>query len=272
MKRNVSNLVLVACIIAALCGGMAPVAFAQEGPLDDQLENYWTVDRDLPVVQNRKHERAGRFGIGILVGMMSSEPFWWYLPVGGRLTYFFSNQLGLELGGQYMGGGCSDINDCSAGPFTQTTEIHRFFETRLEESFNPHTDLEDRFMWRANATLLWNPLYGKWSFLNNKLSHFDFNVALGGGAVSVFRPNFLRTDASATITPELVWGGGIHFFMSKSFVLRADGRFYVYSAADTPSKRKGYDPQDQAQTSDSASFTRRLAMPSEFQLGLTYLF
>ncbi len=255
---------LTAAAFAALVAS-ASTATAQER-LEKELENYWTVERDLPVVQDRLFERSGRFGIGVYTGLMSSEPFWWYIPVGGRLTYFLNNHVGLELGGQYTG------SAGNAGPFSQPTEIHNFAAGELEDAFDPDTDLEDRFLWRANAMLLWNPLYGKWSFLNNKLGHFDFNFALGGGAVSVLRPDFRRTEATTVITPELIFGGGVHFFLSKSFILRADGRFYVYEGADTPSHRADYDPQDQARVSDKSSFFRRLQVPSEFQLGLTYLF
>lgn len=252
--------------LAILMASTAAPATAQNDPLEDELENYWTVERDLPVVQDRLHERAGRFGVGLYTGMMSSEPFWWYIPVGGRLTYFFNNHVGVELGGQYTG------SESSAGPFTQPTEIHSFFADRLQDGFDPDTDLEDRFLWRANAVLLWNPLYGKWSFLNNKLSHFDFNLAIGGGVVSVLRPDYFRAEASSTIAPEFTFGGGIHFFLSRNLLLRADGRLYVYEGADTPSQRADYDPQDQAAVSDESSFLRRLQVPTEFLLGLTFLF
>lgn len=263
MRTRMKICMAVATFAALVTSTSAATA---QDPLEKELENYWTVERDLPVVQDRLHERAGRFGLGIYTGMMSSEPFWWYVPVGGRLTYFLNNHIGLELGGQYTG------SAGSAGPFTQSTEIHDFFANRLGDAFDADTDLEDRFLWRANATLVWNPLYGKWSFLNNKLSHFDFNLAIGGGAVSVLRPDFRRTEATTTITPELVAGGGVHFFMSKRLLLRADGRVYLYQGADTPSRRANYDPRDQAAVSDSSSFLKRLQVPSEFQLGLTYLF
>lgn len=252
------------CAMALLT--VASSTAAAQSSIDQELENYWTVDRELPVVQSRLYEPGGRFGLGLYSGLMSSEPYYWYIPVGGRLTYFFNNHAGVEVGGQYTG------SAGSPGPFTQTTEIHDFFVGELQAGFDPDTDLDDRFLWRANATLLWAPLYGKWAFLNNKLSHFDFNLAIGAGAVSVLRPDYQRSEASTVITPELVFGGGAHFFLSQHFVLRTDGRFYVYQGADTPSARADYNPQDQARTSTESSFFRRLQVPAEFQLGLTYLF
>lgn len=257
----------LSAVAALVVATLATAAGAQDSEaIDRQLDSYWSVERDLPTIQEKLYSRDGRFGVGVYAGMLSSEPFYWYVPVGGRLSYFFSDHVGLEVGGQYMG------SESDPGPLTNETEIHDFFVAELEDNFDPATDLEDRFLWRANAVLVWNPLYGKWAFTKNKLTHFDINLVLGGGAVSVLRPNYERTEASTIITPELVWGGGVHFFLSRKILLRADGRFYTYVGADTPSTRDGYEPGDDTSASDDPSFFRRLQVPSEFQLGLTFLF
>lgn len=254
-------------VAALLVLAVAPTASAQENdPLGDQLDNYWTAERDLPVLQEKLFSRDNRFGIGVYGGMLSSEPFYWYIPVGGRLSYFFSDHFGLEVGGQYMG------SSSDPGPLTNETEITRFFADRLGEGFDPATDLEDRFLWRANAAIVWNPLYGKWAFGRTKLSHFDANLVLGGGAVSVLRPNFERTEATTVITPELMWGLGIHFFLGQNWILRADGRFYAYQGADTPSVRAGYEGGNDEEVEPDPSFFRRIQVPSEFLLGISYLF
>lgn len=276
MDRFKSHAALAGLLAALFVGFPANSATAKEGdreeetgPLAEELDNYWSVDRDLPVIQDKLYERKGRFGVGLYAGLMSSEPFYWYLPVGGRLSYFFSDHAGIEVGGQYLGGSGQD-----AGPLANETEITGFFRDRVGESFDPTTDLEDRFMWRANASIAWHPLYGKWSFLNNKLSHLDFNLVLGGGAVSVVRPNFERTESSVVVTPEVVFGGGVHFFLSQHLTLRADGRFYAYQGADIPSTRSGYDAQEQDLTAlgENPNFFKRIQVPSEFLLGVTYLF
>lgn len=244
----IKALFIALCATAAVAAVGSP-AMAADGPIKEELESYWAVDRDLPVLQERLLSRGGRFGVGLFVGMLSSEPYYWYVPVGGRLSYFFTDQLGVEVGGSFM-----DAKDTLAN----TTDIHDFLKSSLGESFDPDTDLEDRFLWRADATFVWNPLYGKWSFLNNKLSHFDFNLAIGGGVVSVARPSFDRTEVTTEIVPELVLGAGIHFLFGKHWTLRADGRFYVYQGAET--------------TSNEGDFLKQLNLPAEFLLGGTYLF
>ena len=246
---NSTKALFVALCVTALAVTVGSTAQAAEGPLKDELNNYWAVDRDLPVIEDKMHKRAGRFGVGLFAGMLSSEPYYWYIPVGGRVSYFFTDQLGVEVGGAFM-----DAKDILAN----TTDIHDFLENSLGEAFDPTTDLEDRFLWRANATFIWNPLYGKWSFLNNKLSHFDFNLALGGGVVSVERPALNRAAATTEIVPELVLGTGIHFLFGDNWTVRADGRFYVYQGAET--------------TSNEGDFFKQLDVPAEFLLGVTYMF
>lgn len=224
-------------------------ATAAEGPLKDELDNYWSVDRDLSVIEGKLYSRGGRFGAGLFTGMLSSEPYYWYVPVGARFSYFFTDQLGVEVGGAFMD---------AEGILAHKTDIHEFLEASLGGGFDSKTDLEDRFLWRANATFLWSPLYGKWSFLNNKLSHFDFHLAAGAGVVSVERPELDRSAATSAIAPELLFGAGIHFLLGNNWTLRADGRFYLYQSAET--------------ASNEGDFVKQLDVPAEFLLGVTYMF
>lgn len=242
-------LVLFAMCAIAL---VASSASAQSDPLADELDNYWSVDRDLPVVQERIFQREGRFSAGLFVGLLTSEPFYWYLPVGAHLNYYFTNQLGLEIGGGYMD---------AEGVLTNTTDIYDFLDGSAS-GFNAETDLEDRMLWRANALFVWNPLYGKWSLLNNKLTHFDANVVVGGGVLSVDRPTGDRTDNVQEIVPEFVFGLGAHFLLDENLIVRADGRFYIY-----PGYQSDFDEKE-----NGGGFFSTLKAPAEFQLGISYLF
>lgn len=250
MKTMFKNILIVAALAATAL--VASNATAQEGPLAEELDNYWSVDRELPVVQERIFERDGRFSAGLFVGLLTSEPFYWYLPVGAHLNYYFTNQLGLEIGGSFMD---------AEGSLANNTELHDFLEND-SSAFDPDTDLADRMLWRAHALFVWNPLYGKWSFLNNKLTHFDANVVVGAGALQVQRPNGTRTDSVTEIVPEFVFGLGAHFLLSENWVIRADGRFYVYP---------GY-VSDFEEEKEGGGFFGSLKVPAEFRLGVSYLF
>lgn len=246
---------MLVALVAALLTLASATAAAQEQAdqeeesIDDKLDTYWAVDRELPSLQKRIFEREGRFGLGIFAGLLSSEPFYYYYPVGLRASYFFSNHFGVEVEGSY-----TNID----GVLTHDTELTDFLEQRRGDSFNKPIDTEDRYLWRANALVTWHPLYGKLAFLQRKLAHFDFNLAAGGGVASVERPNDIRTEAVTEIVPQFTFGGGIQFFATTDLVVRLEGRAYLYQGATTPTNKD--------------SFVDQLQMPTEFQLGASYMF
>lgn len=252
MMDVLNKRVLATASLMAMAAAMflaAPTqAQAQERELDERLEQFWSSERELPVIQNQLYNRGGRLALGIHVGLLSSEPFFYYYPVGGRLSYHFTNQSAVEVGGSFMD---------ADGILTHDTELTEFVRSRRQAGFDSSTDTEDRFLWRANAVYLWSPFYGKLAFLQRKLTHFDFNLAIGAGIVGVERPEADRSVASNVIAPEAVLGGGVQFFMTPSMTVRLDGRFYVYRGAETPSAN---------------TWQKQMNVPAEFLLGFSYLF
>jgi outer membrane beta-barrel protein len=245
---------LLIAILVSFISLMSASAVAQDdesdkSSLDEKLDSYWSVDRELPAVQERKFTRDGRFGLGLYAGLMSSEPFYYYYPVGLRASYFFNNFLGVELEGSFVD---------APGVLSHDTELTDFFESKREDAFDKELHTEDRFQWRANALVVWHPLYGKLAFLQRKLAHFDFNLAAGLGVAGVTRPDELRKEATSTVVPEFVFGGGIQFFATQDIVLRVEGRGYVYQGAKTES--------------NADSFISQLQVPTEFLFGASYMF
>ena len=254
MKLLTNKISLAALVVIVVSLGLSSPAVA-ESSLDEELEEYWATERDMTVIQDRLHERGGRFGGGLFLGFMSSEPFFYYFPVGAQATYFMSNSLGFEVGGSFM-----DLDFLNH--HTELTEFLVERDSGAEEGqagqFNPATDTSDRFLWRANATALWSPFYGKLAALQQKLIHFDLNAAAGLGAVGVERPNVSREEAISTVEPELVMGLGAHFYIFDAMTVRLDGRGYLHRGAELPT--------------NEGSFFGRLNFPLEFQLGVSYLF
>lgn len=243
---------------------------APEGPLSEELEDYWTVDRDVDVVKNRLYQREGRFAVGLHLGLMSSEPFFWYLPAGGKLDYHFSNNWGVEIEGSYM-----DVPDI----LRHNTDLTDFAESEQGAGFDYKTDTLDQFKWRAHALAVWHPLYGKFSLLQRKLSHFDINLAAGFGAVSVNRPDENRQQSSEEILPEFVFGGGVQFYLNNHFVLRFTGRGYLYEGPRNfknteTGQRVVSESVSNAESEDmeELNFVQRLELPVEFLLGVSYMF
>ena len=223
--------------------GSQPEQDAIEGPLKDQLEDYWSIDRDLDVLRDRLHTRAGRVHVGLTAGVLSSEPFLWYIPVGARVGYFLDDSFGIELHGQFL--------------ITQTTELTDFIEAEREDNFDVAIDANDRFIWRANAVATWHPLYGKLALLQRKLAHLDFNLVGGIGVSGVERPQPNRAAADVTVNPELVLGAGVSFYLYEGLTLRAEGRGYL-------------GPNAQITTTEELENRAPIQFPIEFVLGVTY--
>lgn len=246
MKTCFRTLSLATVLTAALVLLASP-AYA-DGGLDEELEQYWATERDMDVLQYRMYQREGRISAGLFTGLLSSEPNFYYFPVGLRGGYHLSNYFGVEVGGAFM----------DAGFLTHDTELTEFLRERRRDAFDPAMHFTDRFLWRANAIALWSPFYGKLALLQRKLAHFDLNMGAGLGAVGVERPAADRNSSSNTITPEVVFAAGAHFYVDRNIVIRLDGRGYLYRGAEVPT--------------NTGSFVQQLNFPMEFLLGASYLF
>lgn len=216
--------------------------------IESRMDSYWSVEKELPSIEHRKYTREGRFSAGLYAGILASQPFYWYIPVGLRATYYFSNTFGVGVEGSF-----TDAPDA----LSHNTELSDYLEGERPSSFTD-AKKEDRFLWRAHAVATWHPLYGKLAFLQRKLTHFDLNLVGGAGVVSVERPNVVRTEVSSAISPEVLLGGGLEVFITENVTARLDGRFYIYKAAET----------DQ----NGGDFFKSLEVPAEFLLGVSYIF
>lgn len=218
-----------------------------DGPLKEQLQEYWSVERELPVIQDKLYSREGKIDIGLYTGLMSSDPFFWYLPVGGRVAYFLSEGFAVEVGGQYA--------------IASDTELTGFLRDDRGDAFKEELHTGDKFSWRANAVAKWHPIYGKWALLQRKLSHFDFNLVAGLGAVGYRRPDANRLTSSTGVGLDVIFGGGFSFFVTEDITVRLDGRGYLYL---------GPEFQTSESFQEQSGFLGRLALPTEFLLGVSY--
>jgi outer membrane beta-barrel protein len=279
--RSRGRRTLAACILLALLA-VAPSASAADGapspseddgdvggPLDEELDNYWSVDRDVEVIKDKLYEREGRVAVGLFGGLMSSEPFFWYNPVGGRVDYYVSNQFGIEVEGMYMG---------SPGILRHDTDLTDFLQNNRGGAFKASEDTLDQFVWRAHALAVWHPLYGKLAFLQRKLAHFDLNLSAGLGAVQVQRPNATRTESSSTIEPNFVFGGGVQFFINEHITLRLEGRGNVYRGPlryknNQLGRRQVTEPTELSSNQyRKLNFFQRLNFTADFLAGVSYMF
>lgn len=248
MKTYVQKLGLLAGIAFLGSFSLISTASAEESALDRELSEYWTTERELDVIRGRLFHREGRFAAGLFTGLHSSDPFYYYFPVGLRGGYHFTDALGVEVSGAFM----------DATFLTHDTDLTSFLRTRLDAAFDDAAFTDDRYLWRANAVATWSPLYGKVALLQRKLAHFDLNLAGGLGAVGVERPAVDRRSASNHVTMEMVLGAGAHFYLNNDINIRLDGRGYLYRGAEYVSYRE--------------TFFQQLKFPVEFLVGASYHF
>ena len=117
-------------------------------------------------------------------------------------------------------------------------------------------------MWRANAVFSWRPLYGKWALLQRKLSHFDLSLAAGVGALGIQRPTPTRDGAESQVTFSGVIGAGMHFFITDGLTVRLDWRSHPYIGPEF----------ETSEAFEEEGAMGRFEVPTEFQLGLSYMF
>lgn len=185
------------------------------GAVERDLELYWGGKRDVSAVQDKIYTKAGRLELGAFLGMIPNDPFYTYIPVGGRVGYHFTDSLGLEVGGAWHG---------------EALQSESELATFLVDSrgVTPANDLRDIQQWRANAVILWSPFYGKLALLQRKLSHFDLYLAAGGGVVATTAPNADRDGSTDEVKPEGIFGLGMRFFLTPSLSVRADYRQGIF--------------------------------------------
>jgi outer membrane beta-barrel protein len=199
---------------------VAGPAFADEGEaeqetevLDERLKKYWgTKMRDVQVLQKRTHRKETRWEFEVMSGVIPNDEFTTYIPLGGRLDYFFSEDFGAELWGNYLVRVPSDLKDF------------------LEQNFNQSllVELPQQLQWLSGANFLWSPIHGKLGFLTEKLFHFDAHVAFGVGAVGTTVTKLQRNESKVDIAGNV--GLGLRFFLSENVALRYDYRQYFYAA------------------------------------------
>ena len=198
-----------------------------EGSVDADLELYWGGRRDVAVVQKRLFTKDGRAEVSLFSGIIPNDPFLTYIPVGGRFNYYFVESIALEVAGAFVG-----------DALQVDSELTEFLKNN--KSIDANVDLLDIQIWRAGASVVWSPFYGKLALLQRKLSHFDINVAAGFGVVQTDSPNEDRTGVESKYKAEGIVGGGLKVFLTPDFSLRVDFRQFIFQkiggGVSTPSE------------------------------------
>ena len=211
----------VTAVLSGLVLLTATTARAEEPPATtpEAIERYWREKREVAVVQKRLFEKSGKVEIAVFAGWIPNDAFTYYVPVGARGTYFFSESWGLEL--------LFDYN------------VH--IDTRLKELLHEQdaavrAQIRDRQQLRLALSAVWVPFYGKFAFRNTKIGHFDAFLLGGLGTV---RTGASEIGLAPSFRPEANLGVGFRFHLTPMMAVKLEVRDFVYWAAANPDGKEG---------------------------------
>ncbi len=182
--------------------------------VDEALDLYWARKREIKTLQKREFLKESRHEFTLFSGVIPNDEFFSYYPIGGRWDYYFAEDFAVEAWGSYLVTVNSDLKD-----FLEQNTL-----------YNILVEIPQTLNWLAGVDVLWSPIHGKIGLFTDKLSHFDFHVAFGAGAIATTivdeetRLEESKIDVSGNI------GLGVRFYLSEALSLRLDYRQYAYPA------------------------------------------
>lgn len=161
---------------------------------------------DIAVIQRRFLPKTGRFELSAhgLAGL--NNPFFTTLGVGAKAAYYFQEKYAVELLYLKMTSSAKDVTK----------------DLRDKRRLSTATLVSPKSF--AGAAFKWNPIYGKMTFLNQKIIPFDMSFSIGGGVT--------ETDGGQS-------AGTVHlsaaqvFALSKAWAVRWDVMWNYYQAQVT---------------------------------------
>ena len=200
-------------VLVAMALNVAPVLAEETSQLDTYLDKYWGEKRKVKVIQKRLFEKQGRFALTPHFGIIPNDEFFNYVPLGLRVGYFISEDLGLEVWGQYL--------------FHMKSDLEKF----LNDEFFIKTTTPQVLLWNAGLNGLWSPIHGKLGVFTKKLWHFDFHLAFGAGAIgTTVRTRKLGGKEKNQVDVAGNVGVGARMYVIDWGAVRVEYRHFFYAA------------------------------------------
>jgi len=172
----------------------------QDIDISDLSEDYWRPNRDeLEVVQDRKFNKTGKIEIGLGYGLYQGGEYLNSKSVGASITYHWNNIWATEIS-------TLKINN-------HESEFLQSVKNRY--GFTPDFNAEKR---QHTISMLWTPIYAKFSFLGKKISHFETYVGPGVGVTTTANSHFTKTLQI-----------GEKFFITENFIFRIEWKISQYT-------------------------------------------
>ncbi len=195
---------ILICLLLLLPAG--PV-FSEDTPkkpedidISELEENYWRPNKDeLEVLQARRFEKKGRVAVGILYGVYQGREYSITRSFGASAAYYWNEEWATEVMAQRMSNTDSD--------FLQSV--------KRQYGFTPDFNNETA---QYSASMLWIPIYAKFAFLGNSISHFEMHLGPGVGITKTADNHFTK-----------LFTVGQRFFITKNLLFMIDWKIYQYT-------------------------------------------
>ena len=159
---------------------------------------------DISVIQKKFLPKTGRFQLYTAGGLTTNSPWFINTGVKANIGYHFNESFGLEFSGMFL----------------SNSEGESAKEIRSNNNLQP-----DKFVitkYTMGLDLLWSPIYGKISTLDNEIIPFDMYFAFGGGMAG--------TNSQEKTVPTFHAATGQIFALTKSMAFRWDYSWNLYQA------------------------------------------
>jgi outer membrane beta-barrel protein len=198
---------------------------------------YWADKRKVDAIQKRGFLKESRHEFTLHTGVIANDEFYTYVAMGGRYSYFFAEDIGMEIWGTYEHALESDFRD--------------LLQNRAEQLLK--VEVPQSVLLLAGVNAVWSPLHGKFAMFDSSLVHFDAYLSLGAGFILTMIRDLVGSETG--LEPDMAGnvGMGFRIFLTDWVSLRTDMRQYFYPA---------WDPQGD----ESA----KVAHPFEITLGVSF--
>ena len=237
MTTSLSRLIRAGALLAAVL--FVPLsAAADEDPLDREFDLYWGEKRDVTNIHKRLFLKQGRHEFTVNGGVIPNDDFFTYYPIGLKYDYYFTEDIAIEVAGEYM--------------VKSESDLRNFIEKDILDGDVIDVQLPQYLEWQAGVGVVWTPIYGKFGAFATKLAHFDFGIELGVMALGTRVHKEGETEDKARIDVGGNVGATVRFFVLDFFAIRIDYRHFFYNARDADDESRG------------------VSYPAEITLGLSF--
>ena len=177
------------------------------------LALFWGNKREVKVIQRRIYKKEGKMEATLHGGIIPNDDFLIHYLMGASFGYYFTESMMVEGSFTYAIDENSGLSD-----YLKNSEIG------LKEAL-----IREFIQYYYNVSLLWSPIYGKFSFLGTKLAHFNFYAGLGLGLVHT---EGYEDEVVLKLSPQTkpAFNGilGFRWHLSQMFSLRTEYRHFVF--------------------------------------------